>query len=117
MSPGVAHWGCRKVCAGIGGGTQEGKSPANCVHSWRVSLRGCRAILTTCLFPLLQPSHFMELQAGASPAPLLLPSDAAGPSVERPWAAPRSLSAEEAAAAGPLCAPADYYGRVLLCTE
>lgn len=59
----------------------------------------------------------MELWAGASPAPLLPPGDAAGPGVERPSAALRSLSAEAAAAAAPLCAPADYYGRVLLCAQ
>lgn len=59
----------------------------------------------------------MELRARSSPAPLLLPGDAAGPSVERPSAAPRSLSAEAAVAAAPLCAPADYYGRVLLCAQ
>lgn len=59
----------------------------------------------------------MELRTGASPAPLLPPGDAAGPSVERTLAAPRSLSAEAAVAAAPLCAPADYYGRVLLCTQ
>lgn len=59
----------------------------------------------------------MELRTGASPAPPLPPSDAAGPGVERPSAAPWSLSAEAAAAAAPLCAPADYYGRVLLCAQ
>ena len=102
-------------------GTQEGKSPASCVHSWRLSLGGAQSYshhlsLSLSLSPP-QPSCFMELRARASPAPLLPSGDAAGPGVERPSAAPQSLSAEVAAAAAPLCAPADYYGRVLLCAQ
>lgn len=56
----------------------------------------------------------MELRTRTSPAPLLLPGDAADPGVERAPAAPLSLSAEAAAC---LCAPADYYGCVLLCAQ
>lgn len=78
-------------------------------------LREGTELLSLLLSPQL--SRFMELRATASPAPLFPAGDAAGPVVERPWAAPQSLSAEAAVATAPLCSPADYYGRVLLCAQ
>lgn len=63
-----------------------------------------------------QAFHFMELCAGASPAPLLPAGDAATPGEERPPAAPLSPSTEAVVVAS-LCTLADYYGCVLLCVQ
>lgn len=78
-------------------------------------LREGAELLSLLLSPQL--SRFMELRARASPAPLFPAGDVTDLVVERPRAAPQSLSAEAAVATAPLCSPADYYGRVLLCAQ